>query len=88
KYDFRFLLPNKDALQTGAFQTLEHLLAVNMRDELKGIIDFSPMGCRTGFYYIIWVQQSTQENRDAYFNLLNKLIKTEVVPSVSGKKCG
>ena len=43
KYDLRFLQPNKDALPTGALHTLEHLLAVNMRDELKGIIDISPM---------------------------------------------
>ena len=53
KYDLRFLQPNKDALPTGALHTLEHLLAVNMRDELKGIIDISPMGCRTGFYMIM-----------------------------------
>lgn len=66
KYDLRFLQPNKDALPTGALHTLEHLLAVNMRDELKGIIDISPMGCRTGFYMIMWDQHSPQEIRDAF----------------------
>ena len=79
KYDLRFLQPNKDALPTGALHTLEHLLAVNMRDELKGIIDISPMGCRTG---------SPQEIRDALVNVLNKVINTEVVPAVSAKECG
>lgn len=80
KYDLRFLQPNKDALPTGALHTLEHLLAVNMRDELKGIIDISPMGCRTGFYMIMWDQHSPQEIRDALVNVLNKVINTEVVP--------
>ena len=88
KYDLRFLQPNKDALPTGALHTLEHLLAVNMRDELKGIIDISPMGCRTGFYMIMWDQHSPQEIRDALVNVLNKVINTEVVPAVSAKECG
>ena len=88
KYDLRFLQPNKDALPTGALHTLEHLLAVNMRDELKGIIDISPMVCRTGFYMIMWDQHSPQEIRDALVNVLNKVINTEVVPAVSAKECG
>ena len=88
KQDLRFLQPNKDALPTGALHTLEHLLAVNMRDELKGIIDISPMGCRTGFYMIMWDQHSPQEIRDALVNVLNKVINTEVVPAVSAKECG
>ncbi|MEO2498179.1 S-ribosylhomocysteine lyase, partial [Enterococcus faecalis] len=88
KYDLRFLQPNKDALPTGALHTLEHLLAVNMRDELKGIIDISPMGCRTGFYMIMWDQHSPQEIRDSLVNVLNKVINTEVVPAVSAKECG
>lgn len=88
KYDLRFLQPNKDALPTGALHTLEHLLAVNMRDELNGIIDISPMGCRTGFYMIMWDQHSPQEIRDALVNVLNKVINTEVVPAVSAKECG
>lgn len=54
KYDLRFLQPNQDALPTGALHTLEHLLAVNLRDYLTGVIDLSPMGCRTGFYLILW----------------------------------
>ena len=67
---------------------VESLLAVNMRDELKGIIDISPMGCRTGFYMIMWDQHSPQEIRDALVNVLNKVINTEVVPAVSAKECG
>ncbi|MBQ5491923.1 MAG: S-ribosylhomocysteine lyase, partial [Treponema sp.] len=55
KYDIRFCQPNKEFMSTGAMHTLEHLVAEYIRDELPGIvIDFSPMGCRTGFYFTVW----------------------------------
>ena len=53
KYDMRFLQPNQDAIPTGALHTLEHYLAINLRDELDGVVDISPMGCRTGYYVVI-----------------------------------
>ncbi|MGK0551635.1 S-ribosylhomocysteine lyase [Enterococcus faecalis] len=88
KYDLRFLQPNEDALPTAALHTLEHLLAVNLRDELEGIIDLSPMGCRTGFYLIMWNQHSPREIRDALVKVLKKVTQAEVVPAVSAKECG
>lgn len=88
KYDLRFLQPNEDALPTAAVHTLEHLLAVYLRDELRGIIDLSPMGCRTGFYMIMWQQHSVKEIRDALVTVLNKIVTTTNVPAVSAKECG
>src|SRR5574344_1912136 len=54
KFDIRFCQPNKECMPTGAIHTLEHLIAEYIRDEIKGVIDFSPMGCRTGFYFTLW----------------------------------
>ena len=54
KFDLRFLQPNVEAFGTGAIHGLEHLLATYLREELDNIIDLSPMGCRTGFYLIMW----------------------------------
>ena len=54
KFDIRFLQPNQEAFGTAAMHGLEHLLAYELRDKIEGIIDFSPMGCRTGFYLSIW----------------------------------
>ena len=48
KFDLRFLQPNKEAFGTAAMHGLEHLLATYLREELDGLIDLSPMGCRTG----------------------------------------
>lgn len=88
KYDLRFLQPNEDELPTAAVHTLEHLLAVNLREHLEGIIDISPMGCRTGFYMILWGTHSPKEIRDALIKVLQFIVETETVPAVSAKECG
>ena len=63
KFDLRFLQPNKEAFGTAAMHGLEHLLAHILRDKLQGIIDISPMGCRTGFYLSIWGDREAEENK-------------------------
>ncbi|MBS4207019.1 S-ribosylhomocysteine lyase [Bacillus sp. FJAT-50079] len=88
KYDLRFLQPNEDAMPTAAVHTLEHLLATYMRDELDGIVDISPMGCRTGFYMIIWDEHDPKDVAAALTNVLKKVIETEHVPAVSALECG
>ncbi|MEO1781229.1 S-ribosylhomocysteine lyase [Enterococcus diestrammenae] len=89
KYDLRLLQPNQEALPTSALHTLEHLLAVNLRDYLTGVIDLSPMGCRTGFYLILWGHHTTEEVRDALKLVLEKhVVATDFVPAVSAKECG
>ena len=88
KYDLRFLQPNKDAMPTSAVHTLEHLLATYMRDELIGIIDISPMGCRTGFYMIIWDEHDPKDIANALATVLKKVITTEHIPAVSALECG
>lgn len=88
KYDLRFLQPNTDALPTAAVHTFEHLLATWMRDELTGIIDISPMGCRTGFYMIMWGEHDIKEIRDALQFVLEKIKTATSIPAVTAKECG
>lgn len=88
KIDLRFLQPNKDAFPTGAVHTLEHLLATYLRDYLPGIIDISPMGCRTGFYCIKWDESTAEEIAEALEKTLEKVLQTEVIPAVTAKECG
>ncbi|WP_088832031.1 S-ribosylhomocysteine lyase [Paenibacillus tyrfis] len=88
KYDLRFLQPNQEALPTAAVHTLEHLLATYLRDELTGVIDISPMGCRTGFYMIIWDEHKPADIAAALTNVLKKVVTTETVPAVSALECG
>lgn len=88
KIDLRFLQPNQGALPTAAVHTLEHLLAINMRDHLPGIIDISPMGCRTGFYCIKWGESTPEEIAQALEKTLKQVMETEVVPAITAKECG
>lgn len=50
KYDVRFTQPNQEHLEMTTIHSLEHSVAELMRNHTDRLIDFSPMGCQTGFY--------------------------------------
>ena len=57
-YDLRFIVPNNPEnvyMENAAMHTVEHLFAVHARNGKYGenIIYFGPMGCRTGFYFLV-----------------------------------
>jgi S-ribosylhomocysteine lyase len=88
KYDLRFVQPNQTALPTAALHTLEHLLATGLREQLDGIIDLSPMGCRTGFYLIIWDSHQPAEIAQALTRVLQQVLDAQDVPAVTATECG
>ena len=50
KYDVRFAQPNRGHLDMPTVHSIEHLSAELLRNHTEALIDFSPMGCQTGFY--------------------------------------
>ena len=55
-YDLRFVTPNQPPyLPNPAMHTIEHLFATFARNSDYGsqVIYFGPMGCRTGFYFLV-----------------------------------
>ncbi|AMB99462.1 S-ribosylhomocysteine lyase [Aerococcus urinaehominis] len=90
KFDLRFLQPNQAELPTGAMHTLEHLLAAYMRDYLDHIIDISPMGCRTGYYMVVWGAPTNEEVAKALKSALEDVVKStwEDVQGTERKQCG
>ena len=88
KFDIRFLQPNNEAFGTAAMHGLEHLLAYKLRDNLEGIIDFSPMGCRTGFYLSIFGDREASDIKIAVENALNEILKATEVPAANDIQCG
>lgn len=90
KYDIRFCQPNKEAMSTGTVHTLEHLIAECIRDELPLIvIDFSPMGCRTGFYLTVWGEHDESYIAEHLCNVLDKVAVWEgPIPAATAKECG
>ncbi len=88
KFDLRFLQPNVEAFGTGAIHGLEHLLATYIREFVDGVIDLSPMGCRTGFYLIVWGDREPSEIKEGLESALEKVISSEEMPAATAVQCG
>lgn len=88
KYDIRFTQPNQAAIPTAAIHTLEHLLATFSRQELDDVVDVSPMGCRTGFYLIIWGNNDIANIHKALVTCLTKITTMTEIPGATVKECG
>ncbi len=89
KFDIRFCQPNKEFMTTGAIHTLEHLIAEYIRDEMDGVIDLSPMGCRTGFYFTIFGDKSEEFVAEHLLNVLMKVSQwNKPIPATTLEECG
>ncbi|UEL49628.1 S-ribosylhomocysteine lyase [Terrisporobacter hibernicus] len=88
KFDLRFLQPNIEAFGTAAIHGLEHLLATYLREELEDIIDLSPMGCRTGFYLIMWGDVDPSLVKLGIEKALQKVIDCNEMIAASQIECG
>lgn len=89
KFDIRFCQPNKEFMSTGTIHTLEHLIAEYIRDEMEGVIDFSPMGCRTGFYFTIWGAKDEEYVATHMLNVLKKVaVWDKPIPATTEEECG
>lgn len=88
KFDLRFLQPNEKEMPTGAVHTIEHFLATFMREKMDGIIDISPMGCRTGFYMVAWGDVEVSTVVEALNYALKKILEQETIPATTAKECG
>ena len=57
-FDLRWTAPNREpVMDTAAVHAIEHLAATYLRNNQKWkdrILYFGPMGCRTGFYLILF----------------------------------
>ena len=91
KYDIRFCQPNEEFMPIAGIHTLEHLVAEYIRNELDGIIDFSPMGCRTGFYLTIFGEHTEEEIANKMMNVIKQAASWQddkEIPGRDPKECG
>lgn len=87
KYDIRFTQPNKAHLQMPAVHSIEHLSAELMRNHTDRLIDFSPMGCQTGFYALTLGVEPQQFLPILEATLCDILAANEV-PAANEVQCG
>ncbi|WP_312396868.1 S-ribosylhomocysteine lyase [Kocuria sp.] len=87
KYDVRFTQPNDSHLEMPAVHSIEHLTAEHMRNHTEALIDFSPMGCQTGFYALMLGVEDTE-----FKNLLEAtfqdILNADEVPAANEVQCG
>lgn len=93
KFDIRFCQPNKQALQPTVIHTLEHLLAIYIREHLEenstfDIIDISPMGCQTGYYLVVSGAPTVEEIIQLLEKTMNSGLTVTEVPAATELQCG
>ncbi len=91
KFDIRFAQPIVEFMPDAGIHSIEHLVAEYIRDELDGIIDFSPMGCRTGFYLTLFGSPDEQFIADRMAAVLSQVAAwpdSRPVPGLDPKECG
>lgn len=91
-YDIRMKKPNMgDYLNNGALHTFEHLFATYARNtELSSeVIYIGPMGCRTGFYFLLRDSVSGQKAIDLVKECFQFISTFEgKIPGSERKECG
>ena len=87
KYDVRFTQPNVAHLEMPAVHSIEHLTAEHMRNHTDALIDFSPMGCQTGFYALMLGVETEEFERLLELTFRDIMDATEV-PAANEVQCG
>ena len=92
-FDLRVTKPNDEpVMNTAEIHTIEHLAATYLRNDAnwkEKVLYFGPMGCRTGFYLLLWGDYCSRD--------VLELVKDcfcfvrdfrDEVPGASAKDCG
>jgi S-ribosylhomocysteine lyase len=88
KYDIRFCQPNRGHLEMPTVHALEHTMAENLRNHADYIVDFSPMGCQTGFYLIVVGDHPAEEINGLVAAALQDVLAATEVPAANEVQCG
>lgn len=89
KFDIRFCQPNVECMGTGEIHTLEHIMSEIIHANKKEVIDFSPMGCRTGFYLTMFGEPSEEEIAQFIMQVLLKVaVWKSFIPGATEVTCG
>ncbi len=88
KFDVRFTQPNVSHLEMPTIHSLEHLFAEKSRNHSAQVVDFSPMGCQTGFYLILQGDHSFDDVANLVETTLTDILDAAEVPAANDVQCG
>ena len=91
-YDLRTRKPNcGDYMDNITMHSMEHMLATFLRnsDAAEDVIYFGPMGCRTGFYLVVFGELTSEEILPLVRELFEFVAGFEGdVPGAAPEECG
>ena len=91
-FDLRFTAPNREpVMDMPALHTIEHLGATFLRNSSRAdeIVYFGPMGCRTGFYLILFGDRSPEDALPLVGEMCSFILSYEgEIPGARPEECG
>lgn len=91
-FDMRLVRPNREpVIDMPALHTIEHLGATYLRNskEKDKIVYFGPMGCRTGFYLIMFGDLKSSDIYELVVDMCNFIISFDGdIPGAKASECG
>lgn len=91
-FDLRMTAPNREpVMDVPALHTIEHLAATFLRNgKIKDrVIYFGPMGCRTGFYLVVFGELQPSDVFDVVVELCDFIIGFDgEIPGATARECG
>ena len=92
-FDLRMTAPNREpVMDTAAVHALEHLGATFLRNDAEWkdrVIYFGPMGCRTGFYLVVFGECEPQQVASLVTRLFEYAASFEGdIPGAKPEECG
>lgn len=91
-FDLRLTLPNRTPpADMPALHTIEHLGATFLRSHSRAdeVIYFGPMGCRTGFYLVMFGELTPEDVYPLVVEMCDFILEFDGdVPGATPKECG
>ncbi len=92
-FDIRMKKPNvEEVMSTGTIHTIEHIGATYLRNDKNWtdkIVYFGPMGCRTGFYLVVFGDYNSADLLDLMKSTFKFIADFEgEIPGASAVECG
>ena len=91
-FDLRFTAPNREpVMDVPAIHTIEHLGATFLRNSAvkDDVVYFGPMGCRTGFYLVMFEALESKEVVDTVLSMCDFILSFEgEIPGARPEECG
>lgn len=91
-FDLRFTAPNREpVMDTPAIHTIEHLGATYLRNSARkdDIVYFGPMGCRTGFYLVMFGDLESSDIKQLVLDMCDFILDFEgEIPGAKPEECG